>query len=555
MPRTHLSSLAVIMLAALATLAATGGSKSDDMARALASITEEGIQADVGVLASDEFQGRGPATPGEEKAVRYIEQRFKELGLKPGNGGSWVQEIPLTQITSSPASDLAIEGADGTKRYRYHDEFVASTRRMVERAGIDGSEMVFVGYGIVAPEWKWDDYKGVDVRGKTVVMLINDPGFATKDPKLFDGDAMTYYGRWTYKYDEAARHGAAGVFIVHETEPASYPWAVVDNSFTGPQMNFTAADKNMSYAAIEGWLAIDAARSVFSRAGLDFDKAKASACRRDFAPMPMGLRASVAVNNGIRNVVSRNVLGLLPGGSRADQCIIYTAHWDHLGMDTTRAGDRIFNGARDNASGVAGILEIANAFTKLSAPPSRSVLFIAVTCEEQGLLGSEYYAEHPVFPLDRTAAAFNIDAVNIWGRMKDVTVTGYGNTVLDDYLADAAKTQDRVVRPGSEPSKGFFFRSDQFSLAQRGVPVLYLDGGTDSREHGSAWTNAQRDAFTTERYHKPSDELGPWWDLSGAVEDLRLLFLVGHRVAEQPSFPQWKKDAPFKPQPGTHMRS
>lgn len=548
----RLSFLAVITFVAFV---ATAGSKGGDEERALASITEEGMKSDIRVLSSDEFEGRAPATPGEEKTVRYLEKRFMELGLRPGNGRSYVQEIPVTEISSSPAGDLTVGGADGTKSYRYHDEFVASTRRMVERVDLEGSEMVFVGYGIVAPEWKWDDYKGVDVRGKTVVMLINDPGFATKDPTLFNGEAMTYYGRWTYKYDEAARHGAAGVFIVHETEPAAYPWAVVDNSFTGPQMSFSAADKNMSDAAIEGWLTLEAARTIFARGGRDFDKAKAAAARRDFTPVPLGLKASVALNNSIRNTMSRNVLAVLPGGERADECIVYMAHWDHLGMDTLRAGDRIFNGARDNATGVAGLLEIATAFTKLETRPGRSVLFIAVTCEEQGLLGSEYYAEHPVYALDHTAAAFNMDAMNIWGRMKDITVIGYGNSELDDYLIEAAKAQGRVVRPDPDTAKGFFFRSDHFSLAQRGVPVLYTGGGMDNVEHGAQWARRQSDAFTAEKYHKPSDEFDPSWDLSGAVEDLRLLFIVGHRVCEASTFPAWKKNAPFKPQLGRHLRS
>ena len=549
----RLSSLAVLML--LVFFATAGSKGGGDEARALASITEEGMRGDIRVLSSDAFEGRAPATPGEEKTVQYLEQRFAEIGLQPGNGRSYVQEIPVTEITSHPAGDLKIDGADGTKSYRYHDEFVASTRRMIARVDLEGSEMVFVGYGIVAPEWNWDDYKGVDVRGKTVVMLINDPGYATKDPKLFNGRAMTYYGRWTYKYDEAARHGAAGVFIVHETEPASYPWAVVDNSFTGPQMCFTAKDKNMAYAAVEGWLTLEAARSLFGRAGLDFAESKAAAARRDFAPMPLGLKASIALDNAVRDTASRNVLGLLPGDKRPNECVIYMAHWDHLGMDASRSGDRVFNGARDNATGVAGLLELAQAFMKLETPPSRSVLFIAVTCEEQGLLGSEYYAEHPVYALDRTAAAINLDAMDIWGRTRDITVIGYGNSVLDDYLAKAAKTQGRVVRPDPDPAKGFFFRSDHFSLAQRGVPVLYASGGIENREHGADWARTQRDAFTAEKYHKPSDELGPSWDLSGAVEDLRLLFIVGHRVSEESAFPAWKKDAPFKPQLGKRLRS
>ena len=542
-----LRKLSGLLLASLAALGAIGASGVDgDFEKALRSITRDDLKAEIQVLSSDDFEGRAPSTPGEEKTIRFLKEKFARLGLQPGNGQSYVQEIPLTEITSSPVGDLVVSGDNSTDRLRYRDEFVASTRRMIERVEIEGSEIVFVGYGIVAPEWGWDDYKGTDVRGKTVVMLINDPGFAMKDTSLFNGDAMTYYGRWTYKYEEAARHGAAGAFIVHETEPAAYPWAVVNNSFTGPQMNFAAEDGNIACAAVEGWLTADAARKVFRQAGLDFDEVKAGAARREFKPIPLGLEASVTIENSIRGAVSSNVLGLLPGGERKDEYIIYMAHWDHLGIDTSRAGDRIFNGALDNATGVAGLLEIAEAFTKLKETPSRSILFLAVTCEEQGLLGSEYYAQHPVYPLDHTVAVLNMDAMNIMGPMKDITVIGYGDSELDDYLVDAAKTQGRVVRPDPDPAKGFFFRSDHFSLAKRGVPALYIGGGTDHVVHGTEWTREQRDKYTAEKYHKPSDEFDPGWDLSGTVDDLRLLFRVGYRLAGESTFPNWKEGATFK---------
>jgi Zn-dependent M28 family amino/carboxypeptidase len=540
--------ISCLLLLSFTVLAAAGSAGRDaGLERALASITQDDLKTDIRVLSSDEFEGRGPATRAEEKTVRFLTQEFSRIGLQPGNGASFLQEIPLTEITSRPDGDLTIRGSRGTTRFRYHDDFVASTMRAVEGSRIENSEMVFVGYGIVAPEYGWNDYRGLDVRGKTVVMLVNDPGFATKDPKLFNGEAMTYYGRWTYKYEEAARQGAAGAFIVHETAPAAYPWGVVDNSFTGPQMNFTSEDKNMSRAAVEGWLTVDAARKVFSQAGLDFDELKARASRKDFTAVPLGLEATVSLHNSIRSTVSNNVLGLLPGAGRADECVIYTAHWDHLGIDTTRAGDRIFNGALDNATGVAGLLELAEAFTRLERHPSRSILFIAVTCEEQGLLGSEYYAAHPVFPLDHTAAVLNMDAMNIYGPMKDITVVGFGNSTLDDYLIDAAKTQGRIVRPDPEPEKGSMFRSDQFSFAQRGVPTLYTGTGTDHVTYGPEWTRKQRNRYVAEKYHKPSDEFDPAWDLSGMVDDLRLLFRVGYRVADESTFPRWKADAPYKP--------
>jgi Zn-dependent M28 family amino/carboxypeptidase len=538
----------------IVSVASAGSGPNAGLERALGSITQDALKSDIKVLSSDELEGRGPSTIGEEKTLRFLKEQFEKLGLEPGNGTSYFQEIPLTEIVSRPVGDLAVIGGNASGSFRYRDEYVASTMRAVERSGLDGSEMIFVGYGIVAPEWGWNDYDGLDVRGKTVVMLINDPGFATGDPGLFNGRAMTYYGRWTYKYEEAARQGAAGALIVHETEPAAYPWGVVTNSFTGPQMSFTTEDRNMSRAAVEGWLTIDAARKIFLQAGRDFDDLKAAAARRGFAAVPLGLRASVAIENTIRRVSSSNVLALLPGGERKDECVVYMAHWDHLGIDTTRAGDQVFNGALDNATGVAGLLALADAFTKLEKRPSRSVLFVSVTCEEQGLLGSEYYAEHPVFPLDRTVAAINMDAMNIYGPMKDITVIGYGNSELDDYLADAARTQGRVVRPDPQPEQGFFFRSDHFSLARRGVPVLYAGTGTDHVVNGPEWTRAQRDKYTAENYHKPSDEFDPAWDLSGAVDDLRLLFLVGYRLAGESTFPQWKEGSDFKPVRKTPVR-
>jgi len=534
-----------LLLACITALGATVGSPGDpDLEQALRSITQDDLKTTIQILSADEFEGRAPSTPGEEKTLRFLKEKFIELGLQPGNGQSYFQEIPLTEITSRPVADLTVSGGDETNRFRYRDEYVASTMRMVERSGIEGSEMVFVGYGIVAPEYGWDDYKGIDVRGKTVVMLVNDPGYATGDPELFTGKAMTYYGRWTYKYEEAARQGAAGAFIVHETEPAAYPWAVVNNSFTGPQMSFASEDKNMSRAAVEGWLTVEAARRLFGQAGRSYDELKAGAARRGFTAIPLGLTASVSLKNSIRNVVSNNVLAVLPGGERKDECIIYMAHWDHLGIDTSRTDDPIFNGALDNATGVAGLLEIAQAFTKLEKRPSRSILFVSVTCEEQGLLGSEYYADHPVYPLDHTVAALNMDAMNIMGPMKDVTVIGYGNSELDDYVIEAAQTQGRTVRPDPEPEKGSFFRSDHFSLAKRGVPVLYTGSGTDHVVHGTEWTREQRDKYVAEKYHKPSDEFDPAWDLSGTVDDLRLLFKVGYRLAGESTFPKWKAQWP-----------
>lgn len=542
-----------LLAVSFAALGAAAAPRDDD-AQAARSITPEDIAGITRILSSDAFEGRGPATRGEELTLRYLEERFAALGLRPGNGNSYLQEIPLTEIASRPAGGLAVKGAAGERTFEFADEFVALSRRAIERVELDGSDMVFAGYGIVAPEYGWNDYRGLDVRGKTVVVLVNDPGFATKDVSLFHGESMTYYGRWTYKYEEAARQGAAAVLIVHETEPAAYPWGVVQNSFTGPQMYFRAADGNASRCAVEGWLTVDAARELFRLAGLSYDEARDAAARRGFEAMPLGLEASLALDNAIRDVVSSNVAALLRGSARPDECVIYMAHWDHLGIDTTRAGDQIFNGALDNATGVAGLLELAEAFTKLEKRPARSILFLSVTCEEQGLLGSEYYAEHPLVPLDRTVAALNMDALNIYGPMKDITEVGYGNSELDDYLVAAAAEQGRSVTPDPDSAKGTFFRSDHFSLAQRGVPVLYVGTGTDHVAHGTAWTKAQRDRYILENYHKPSDEYDPMWDLRGMVDDLRLLFAVGHRLASETTFPRWKKDSPYQAARDKHSR-
>ncbi len=513
---------------------------------AMESITVQDLANDTEILASDEFEGRAPASNGETKTLDFLEQEFQKLGLKPGNGRSFFQEIPMVVITADPGARLDIKGGKKPVFFAYKDDFVALTQRVVEEISLADSEMVFAGYGIVAPEYNWNDYEGLDVRGKTVVVLINDPGYETQDPALFSGRAMTYYGRWTYKYEEAARQGAAGIFIVHETGPAAYPWAVVENGWTGPRFNLTSEDNNMSMCAVEGWLQLETARKIFESAGLDYDEIKAGAARRGFKAVPLGLKATLSLKNSVKKVTSSNVAALLPGSKRADEYVIYMAHWDHFGMNPALEGDQIFNGAMDNATGTAALIELAEAFRKLKRPPQRSVLFLAVTGEEQGLLGSEYYATHPLFPAAKTAAVINMDALNIYGPMKDITVIGYGLSDLDQYIEAAAKEQGRTVSPDPTPEKGSYFRSDHFPFAKQGIPAVYPSGGTDSVEHGKEWTLAQREKYTAENYHKPSDEFDPSWDLSGAAEDLRLLFKVGYRLAMEATFPNWKEGTEYK---------
>ncbi|MFQ5747349.1 MAG: M28 family metallopeptidase [Gemmatimonadota bacterium] len=513
---------------------------------ALAAITPDGIAAAVRDLSADSMEGRAPASLGEERTVAYLKRQFEALGLEPGNGDSWFQEVSLVSITADPDMRPEVRGRGTVNRLAYGDDFVAVTERVVDEVALDASDLVFVGYGVVAPEYGWNDYEGLDVHGKTVVTLVNDPGYATGDSALFGGRAMTYYGRWTYKYEEAARQGADGVLIVHQTGPAGYPWAVVQGGWSGPQFGLATDEAAPPLTKVEGWISQETARTIFAQAGLDFDGQAARAATREFEAVPLGLTLSVDIRNQIRRSNSRNVLARLPGSEAPDELIIYTAHWDHLGRDPNLEGDQIYNGALDNASGTAGLLAVARAFTSLPRAPRRSVLFLAVTAEEQGLLGSAYYASHPVYPLARTVATINMDGLNIWGPTRDLTVVGFGNSELDDVLVSAAEAAGRVVRPDPEPEKGFFYRSDQFEFAKMGVPSLYADPGIDDIEHGEAWGRARRDEYTAERYHKPSDEYDESWDLRGGVEDLRLLFTVGYRLATGTAFPNWREGNEFR---------
>ena len=522
---------------------------------ALEAIDETDLAEIIQTLASDEFEGRAPSSPGEELTIAYLADAFGALGLEPGNGDSYFQDVPLIEATVRNRPALTIRGGTGTTELAYGSEFIGWTKRVVDRATLRNSELVFVGYGVVAPEYQWDDYAGIDARGKTVVILVNDPGFATQDEALFTGNAMTYYGRWTYKFEEAARQGAAGAIIVHQTEPAGYPWEVVEGSWAVPQFDLVAEDNNMSRVAIEAWMTEDASRAVFAQAGLDLDELKAGAATRDFRAVPMGLTASTTLQNDAVQSISKNVVAVLPGSDRADEYVIYMAHWDHVGRNPDLEGDNIYNGSMDNATGIAGLLELAEGFATLEERPSRSMLFLAVTAEEKGLLGSAYYARNPLYPRTKTVAAINMDGLNADGRMNDVTVVGYGASELDDYLEAAASAQGRVVRADPEPEKGYYYRSDHFSFAKEGIPAIYTDAGIDHVEHGEAWTLARRADYTANRYHKPADEYDPSWDLSGAVDDLRLLFSIGLQLANETSFPNWREGSEFRARRDQEMAS
>jgi Zn-dependent M28 family amino/carboxypeptidase len=479
--------------------------------------------------------------------IDYLVREFSQMGLAPGYGDSYLQPVPMIELTNAERSDLSVQLGEEGMTLSYPEQMVINSRRLgTEPHAVEDSEIVFVGYGVVAPEYDWNDYEGLDVEGKTVVMLVNDPGFATGDPELFNGRAMTYYGRWTYKYEEAARQGAAGALIVHETEAAGYPWLVVSGSWSGEQFDLDLGDAAPPRVAIEGWLTGEAARSVFSAAGVDFDETVRAAAARDFEARPLGLQASVAVENSLASMESANVVGMLPGTEHPDEYIVYTAHWDHLGVARSVLEDRIYNGAVDNASGVAGMLEIAEAFAALEPGPARSVVFLAVTAEESGLLGSAWYASHPLFPLERTVANINLDAMSLVGPSHDITVIGYGNSELDDYAARAAEAQGRHLEREPTPEKGFFYRSDHFSFAKRGVPALYLRGGVDHREKGREYGLAYNSAWVSERYHKVSDEYSEDWDLRGVVEDIELLFSVGRALAGTRDWPNWAEGNEFR---------
>ncbi|MFK7844259.1 MAG: M28 family metallopeptidase [Rhodothermales bacterium] len=513
---------------------------------ALESFSEEEFTEDIKVLASDEFEGRGPSSAGEEKTVNYLAERFSSLGLEPGNGDSYFQQVPLVNITAAPDMLMYVEDETGRSSYSYGDDFMVWTKRVTDKVDLDFSELVFVGYGVTAPEYDWYDYEGLDVKGKTVVMLINDPGFGGEDPAFFRGNSMTYYGRWTYKFEEAARQGAAAALIIHETKPASYPWEVVSGSWSGAQFDLVADDKNMGRVAVEGWLHIDTATEIFENAGLDLDQLKTQAKTSDFQAVSLRLNASLSIVNTLEFSESRNVIAVLPGSKHPDEYIINMAHWDHFGVDPSLEGDQIYNGALDNATGTAGIIALAKAYAALPEKPDRSVAFLAVTAEEQGLLGSKYYGQNPIYDLKKTVAAFNLDAMNTFGPTRDVVVVGYGNSELDDYVEAVAKERGRYVQPDPEPEKGYFYRSDHFAFAKEGVPALYTGAGIDHIEHGEEYGRAQRQDYTANRYHKPSDEYDESWDLSGAIEDLKLTFITSYRVANAANYPAWKDGTEFK---------
>ena len=494
-------------------------------------------------LASDEFLGRKPFTEGEVKTVNYLKDEFEKLGLLPGNGDSFFQDVPMVEITGTPSENMVISGKNGSFNLESLKDFVATTNKAEANISLENSELVFAGYGIVAPEYGWNDYEGINWKGKTAVVLINDPGFKSGDSTLFKGNEMTYYGRWTYKYEEAARQGADGLIIIHDTEPASYGWNVVESGWSGARL---IIESDLPLLNVESWISSESAKKMFDASAMKDQDYKTIARNKRFKPILLDLNVSVDIKNKIKKDVSKNVVALIPGTESKDEYIIYSAHWDHFGIGKAIEGDSIYNGAVDNASGTAGLLVIAEAFKK-SNDTKRSIVFMAVTGEEQGLLGSAYYAEYPIFIPKKTVANINIDALDSPGKMKDLTITGYGQSEMDEYAKEAAEKQNRYIIPDPEAEKGYFFRSDHFNFAKIGIPALYASGAYEGFDKSIEDIKKYNDNYRMYKYHQPSDEYNSeTTDLSGIQLDLQLFFNVGLKLANEDYFPKWYDSSEFK---------
>jgi Zn-dependent M28 family amino/carboxypeptidase len=549
MHRTVLFALTASLAIAASAQAAPADTASNGSDPFSTAITAQGFRAYDKAISSDAMDGRKPGTPGGERATAWIVEQFKQLGLEPGNHGSWFQKVPTVSTTlKDPDSvKLTVGEGGGSQTFDFGKDMVAMTLQAKPQVSVKHSDIVFVGYGVNAPEWNWNDYKGLDVRGKTVVVLVNDPGFGDHDPSLFKGKAMTYYGRWTYKYEEAARQGAVMCLIVHTSnDAAGYPWSVVKNSWGGPQLALPQSEDPAPRLPVAGWLTRDAAQRLFAKAGLDFDKLASEADHRGFEPVPLKATASITLDSKIGHGSANNVLGMLKGTTRPDQVIVYSAHWDHLGEDDSLKGDKIYNGAIDNGTGIAALLEIAKAFKAQKPAPERSVLFAAVTLEESGLLGSLYYTRHPVFPMDKTVADINMDAMDVIGPTRNLQIIGSGQSQLEGMLKAALKKQGRYASPDATPQNGFYYRSDHFSFAKAGVPALMTQTGDDKVDGGTAAGKAALADYTAHRYHTPLDNFDPKWDFSGVAEDTQALYEVGRELSLGDQWPKWNQDSEFR---------
>jgi Zn-dependent M28 family amino/carboxypeptidase len=509
-------------------------------------ISVETLKTVTQTLSSDAYEGRAPATPAEDKTAAYIVERFKQAGLKPGNNGKWFQDVPLVEITASNVTPLTITGGKAPVAAEYRKDLVIATYRVTPNVAIKDSDMVFVGYGIDAPERGWNDYAGVDVKGKTVVILINDPDWRTMTlDGPFGGRAMTYYGRWTYKFEEAARHGAAAAIIVHDTEPAAYGWGVVQSSWTGPQLEQDTPGDHMDQSQAIGWIQKPVAEAVFASVGKNFAELAKAASIKGFKAVPLGVKASVSFSNTIRRQASKNVVGILPGTAKPDEVVLYSGHWDHLGRCDAVNGDDICNGAVDNATGIAGLVALAEASVKAGAA-RRSQVFLAVTAEESGLLGSKFYAENPVYPLNKTVGGVNMDGLNVIGKAKDFVLVGAGKSELEDLVKPLVAAEGRVITLEANPERGSYYRSDHFSFAKLGVPMLYGESGEDLVVGGTAAGKAATEDYVVNRYHKPQDEYEATWKWDGAVSDLNIYYALGRGLAESDAWPNWYPSAEFR---------
>lgn len=544
------STRSVAALAAFSALAASNACSEPDAKTvgvdnaALEVIQAENYVSHIKTLAADEFQGRKPFTAGDTLTVTYIEQQFKNLGLDPGHGDSYFQQVPMVEITSVPAQQtLTFSGQDNQLTINYLDDFVIGSQHQVAAVDVAQTELVFAGFGIVAPEYNWNDYEGLDVQGKTVVVMVNDPGYY--DRSLFKGETMTYYGRWTYKFEEASRQGATGVLIIHETGAASYGWNVVRSGWTGPQLNLQSPDKGASRTKFEGWISGESAAKLFALSGIEEDLI-AAAKKPGFKPVDLQITTGVSIRNTFRESTSNNVIAKLTGSKYPDETIIYTAHWDHLGIGEAVGGDSIYNGAIDNATGVAALFEIARGFKAAAVQPERSIIFLAVTAEEEGLLGSKFYAANPIYPLNKTVVNINMDSFHPIGRARDFSVVGLGQSDIDEYVVRAAEKQGRIVVAGGNPSAGSFFRSDHFNFVKAGVPALYGGSGKDVIGADPEEISALNDAIYA-RYHQVSDEYNEnTWVIDGIIEDMRLLLDIGYTLSMERTFPGWKEGSEFK---------
>lgn len=513
----------------------------------ISSFSVQGLEEKIKTLSSDEFLGRKPFTEGETKTLEYLQAEYKKIGLEPGNGASFLQEVPLMEITTVADPQMSVEGPKGSIELKGLDDYVIWTQNP-QGTSLDKAELVFAGYGIVAPEYNWNDYEDLDVKGKVVMVFVNDPGFGTNDSTFFKGNTMTYYGRWTYKFEEAARQGAKGCLVIHDDIPASYGFWVVQNSWNTSKLYLDSRGKEKVKCDVEGWISLPATKKLFEAAGLDYPTKLADAHKPGFKGESLNLKASTTLSVMAKYNKSYNVAGKITGSERPDEVIIYSAHWDHLGIGKPdEEGDSIYNGALDNASGTAGMLEIAKAFTSMKTKPERTIVFLAVTAEEQGLLGSEHYAENPIYPKEKTVANINIDGVNGKGKMKDIALVGLNQSVLEDYLQEECRKVNRYAAPDPNPEAGYYFRSDHFNFAKIGIPSLYTHSGVDHVEKGKDYGMQLSEEYRAKQYHKPADEYNPsQWNLESSIDDLKLLFNVGKRISFEESWPQWKEGSEFK---------